>query len=330
MLTLKPSSSPNDVQRAQIARKYGMFIHFGINTFFDTEWSNGKLPVSGYRPTAIDADGWVRNAYEAGMNYVILITKHHDGFCLWDTATTEYCVSKSPCPIDVVAEVAEACKKYGIGLGLYYSLWDRHEPCYADNAAYHDFMCAHLSELLGGKYGEICELWLDGAWDKYPRQWDIPRLYDLTHTLQPGCAMAVNLTIGKGVFKLTGARFRPHRYKEGMPIRYFPSDFRLWDPFFTREDDPKLYSHGGKLYYLPFEATICIRNMRNWFWDPKYTQDRLVGADFIAEKYRLLTGCGNTLVVNVAPGVNGEQEPEDIACLIKAAELLGIRRSANA
>ena len=119
MITLTPSTLPNAAQRAQMERKYGMFIHFGINTFFDTEWSDGRLSVSGYRPTAIDADGWVRNAYEAGMNYVILITKHHDGFCLWDTATTDYCVNKSTCPTDVVAEVAKACKKYGIGLGLY-------------------------------------------------------------------------------------------------------------------------------------------------------------------------------------------------------------------
>ena len=65
MITLTPSTLPNAAQRAQMERKYGMFIHFGINTFFDTEWSDGRLPVSGYRPTAIDADAWVRNAYEA-------------------------------------------------------------------------------------------------------------------------------------------------------------------------------------------------------------------------------------------------------------------------
>ena len=271
MITLTPSTLPNAAQRAQMERKYGMFIHFGINTFFDTEWSDGRLSVSGYRPTSIDADGWVRNAYEAGMNYVILITKHHDGFCLWDTTTTDYCVNKSPCPTDVVAEVAKACKKYGIGLGLYYSLWDRHEPCYKDNAAYHDLMCAHLTELLGDKYGEICELWLDGAWDKHPWQWDVARLYDLAHRLQPDIAFAVNNTIGKaGLFKLTSRRYLPHRYREGMPIRYFPTDFRLWDPFFPPEADPKLYSHGGKSYYLPFEATICMRPPNNWFWDPKY------------------------------------------------------------
>lgn len=87
-----------------------MFIHFGINTFNNTEWSNGKLPVDSYRPSAIDAEQWIGTAYEAGMNYVVLITKHHDGFCLWDTDTTEYSVNYSPVKTDVVKAVSEACK----------------------------------------------------------------------------------------------------------------------------------------------------------------------------------------------------------------------------
>ena len=128
-----PSTVPNEYQSAQIERKFGMFIHFGINTFNNTEWSNGKLPVDSYQPSAIDADQWVRTAYEAGMNYVVLITKHHDGFCLWDTDTTEYSVNYSPVKTDVVKAVSEACKKYGVKLGLYYSLWDRHEKCYSDD-----------------------------------------------------------------------------------------------------------------------------------------------------------------------------------------------------
>lgn len=101
---------PNEYQSAQIERKFGMFIHFGINTFNNTEWSNGKLPVDSYRPSAIDAEQWIGTAYEAGMNYVVLITKHHDGFCLWDTDTTEYSVNYSPVKTDVVKAVSEACK----------------------------------------------------------------------------------------------------------------------------------------------------------------------------------------------------------------------------
>lgn len=326
MITLQPSNKPNQNQQNQIDRKYGMFIHFGINTFNDTEWSDGKLPIDSYNPTEIDADGWIKNAYQAGMNYVILITKHHDGFCLWDTKYTDYCINNSPCKIDVVAEVAKACKKYGIKLGLYYSLWDRHEKCYKDHEKYVDYMCNQLEELLDGRYGEIVEVWFDGGWDKKTSKWQVPRLYDLVHRLQPKCVCSVNLTIGHSWTKKTYQKFHPQKYRKGMPIRYFPSDFRLWDPNFTREDDPKIYTYKGNEYYLPFEATVCIRNMSNWFWDTKYTKDKLLSPEFIVDKYNLLTKHDNVLIVNVAPNIYGKQEQEDIDCLLKVAEILGIMR----
>ncbi|MCG8685610.1 MAG: alpha-L-fucosidase, partial [Desulfobacterales bacterium] len=85
-----PSREPNAAQLKQIERKYGMFITFGINTFHDQEWTDGSLPAASYKPTMIDADQWIKTAKEAGMKYVILITKHHDGFCLWDSKYTEY------------------------------------------------------------------------------------------------------------------------------------------------------------------------------------------------------------------------------------------------
>lgn len=325
-VTLLPSDKPNANQQAQIDRKYGMFIHFGINTFNDTEWSDGKLPIESYNPPIIDADGWIKNAYEAGMNYVVLITKHHDGFCLFDTKYTDYGVNHSKNKTDVVLEVAKACRKYGVKLGLYYSLWDRHEKCYKDDEKYVEYMCGQLTELLGGKYGEVVEVWLDGGWDKKADKWNIPKLYDLIHRLQPNCVCAVNVTIGYTWSKKSLRRFLPERYKEGMPIRYFPSDFRLWDPNFIREDDPKLYKHEGNLYYLPFEATICIRNMRNWFWDTEYTKERLVTTDFVVDKYNLLVGSQNTLVVNVAPNIYGKQEQEDVDRLMEIADKLGISR----
>lgn len=327
MITMKPSNTPSLNQQKQIDRKYGMFIHFGINTFNDKEWSNGKLPVSSYNPTDIDADSWVRNAYISGMNYIILITKHHDGFCLWNTQYTDYCVNNSPNKTDVVAEVAKACQKYGVKLGLYYSLWDRHEACYKNDEAYTEYMCNQLTELLDGRYGEVVEVWFDGGWDKKAVRWNIPKIYDLVHRLQPNCVCAVNNTIGYEWAKRPWRRFLPSRYKQGMPIKYFPSDFRLWDPFFTREDDPKLYSYDDKMYYMPFEATICIRNMRNWFWDTKYTSDKLVSKEFIIDKYRLLTSQQNLLVVNVAPNTDGKQEQTDIDRLLEVADELGIRRT---
>ena len=109
-------------------RGYGMFVHFGMNTFIEQEWSEGKVPATDYAPTALDCDQWVKVAHDAGFRYVLLVTKHHDGFCLWDSKLTDYDVASSSCTTDVVGAVAEACKKYGLKFGLYYSLWDRMNP----------------------------------------------------------------------------------------------------------------------------------------------------------------------------------------------------------
>src|SRR5262252_2249060 len=121
------STKPSTYQLAQIKRKYGMFIHFGINTFWDQEWTDGTKPPASYQPLAVDADQWIKTAKMAGMKYVILVTKHVDGFCLWDSKYTTYDVGSSGNTTNVVEKVAMACKKYDIGLGIYYSLWDRNQ-----------------------------------------------------------------------------------------------------------------------------------------------------------------------------------------------------------
>ena len=159
--TYEPRSSdkPSKYQKQQIKRKYGMFIHFGINTFHDMEWSDGSLPSASYRPDTIDAAQWVKTAKDAGMKYVILVTKHHDGFCLWDSQYTEYDVARSGNTTNVIEAVARECKKQGIRLGLYYSLWDRKENSEVDRVeddeVYNRYMLAQLDELMDitEKYG---------------------------------------------------------------------------------------------------------------------------------------------------------------------------------
>lgn len=327
----QPSLEPNDYQKEQMVRRFGMFIHFGINTFNNTEWSNGRLPIRSYRPTAVDADSWVRTAYEAGMNYVILITKHHDGFCLWDTHTTKYSVNYSPNPTDVVRAVSQACRKYGIKLGLYYSLWDRHERCYRNNEKYVAYMERQLTELLDGRYGEVVELWFDGAWDKPCRAWQLDRLYNLVKTLQPCCQIGVNHTVGEYSEKKGGPdpRYQPQNYQDRDPLRMFPSDFRLWDPYMCREDDPKIYTFNGKEYYLSFEMTICSRKEFSWFYSDTYAAKPLMDAEEIIHNYRILEKNGNMLVINLPPDYNGKLVPGDVDNLMRVSRALGIQRVAN-
>ena len=174
LIMQRPALEPNEWQLEQINRKFGMFIHFGVNTFGNVEWSDGGIQAKSFKPTEIDAEQWVRTAYEAGMNYVVLITKHHDGFCLWDTKYTDYCVRNSGSTKDIVAAVSAACIKYGMKLGLYYSLWDRSAAEYTRDfdGEYIPYMLNQLKELMDGRYGEIVELWLDGSWDKARSQWE--------------------------------------------------------------------------------------------------------------------------------------------------------------
>ena len=210
---------PNPGQKTLIDRAYGMFIHFGVNTFNQIEWSDGTLPTSSYNPTQLDCDQWVQTAKEAGFRHIILITKHHDGFCLWDSKYTEYDVASSPVKTDIVAEVSKACKKYDIKFGLYYSLWDRKEPTHEekDLSNYIRFMKNQLTELLTN-YGDVCELWFDGCWVKPDADWQMPEIYAHIKQLQPDCQVTVNHTIG--IPGRPGAIRQPEDYVKGDPSRF--------------------------------------------------------------------------------------------------------------
>lgn len=308
-----------------------MFLHFGVNTFGNVEWSDGGIQALSYQPTAIDADQWVRTAYEAGMNFVVMITKHHDGFCLWHTKETEYSVEYSGNKTDVVAEVAKACRKYGLKLGLYYSLWDRSYPGYTqdfDNS-YIPYMLRQLTELMDGRYGEIVELWLDGAWDKARSQWRLDLIYDTVKRLQPNCQIGVNHTVGvdDSAISFPGERFQPKNYQKFDPLRMFPSDFRLWDPHVCRADDPKLYTFGGQIYYLPFEMTICSREGFSWFYSNIYEQKPLLDVEKVADDCRTAFEADNIVVINMPPNTQGQLVDTDVEHLLQIADKLGIRRT---
>lgn len=319
---LIPSDRPSKVQEALMKRQYGMFIHFGINTFTNHEWSDGKTPVEKYNPTRLDCDQWVRVARDAGFRYVLLITKHHDGFCLWDSKYTEYDVASSPVKTDVVAEVSKACKKYGVGFAIYYSLWDRNAASYKDKDfnKYIDYMENQLTELLTN-YGEVHEVWFDGGWDKKPEEWQLPRIYNHIKRLQPQCAVGVNHTIvleeGKRDFTLPDLMTVDNKYY----FQYFPSDFRLWDPKIAHKLDKKQYLHEGKSYYLPFEHTICLSKAWNWFQKDRDVPVR--DLDELEELFYWCTDNDNTLVMNIPPDQTGRIREYEANAIIELNRRLG-------
>ena len=155
---------PSERHLAWHELEYYAFIHFNMNTFTDMEWGLGGESPEQFNPTELDTRQWARVAKEAGMKGIIITAKHHDGFCLWPTKTTEHSVKNSPWKNgegDVVKDLAEACKEYGIKFGIYLSPWDRNHAAYGKPEYVADFH-EQLRELLTN-YGEVFEVWFDGA-----------------------------------------------------------------------------------------------------------------------------------------------------------------------
>jgi alpha-L-fucosidase len=155
---------PSQQQLEWHEMEYYGFVHFNMNTFTNKEWGEGGESPEHFNPTELDTRQWARVAKEAGMKGIILTAKHHDGFALWPTETTEHSVKYSPWKNgqgDVVKELAEACAEYGLGFGVYLSPWDRNHPEYA-REKYVKVFHRQLEELMTN-YGPIFEVWFDGA-----------------------------------------------------------------------------------------------------------------------------------------------------------------------
>lgn len=319
-----PSTQPSAAQEQQIARQYGMFIHFGINTFHNEEWTDGSKPASSYCPTTVDAEQWVRAAKDGGMKYIILITKHHDGFCLWDSEYTDYDVASSGNTTNVIEAVARACKKYDMGLGLYYSLWDRKMNADVEDASkdafYNEYMFKQLDELIDitRRYTPIVEFWFDGGWVKPNYRWPVTDIYQLIKEREPYCQIGINWSIGSAD-NPNAHMIVPEKQQAGFPIRYFPSDFRLGDPYLPTDEDPKVFMHDGKLYYMPWESTVCISN--RWFY---HTDDHTFKSiDELERLYRQCTKNNNILILNCPPNREGKIRDEDIRILKALRERIG-------
>ena len=249
------------------------------------------------------------------MRYIILVAKHHEGFCLWDSKYTDYDVASSGNKTNVIEEVAKACKKHGIGLGLYYSLWDRKANAdvkdWKKDADYNKYMLNQLNELrdITEKYADLVEFWFDGGWVKESYRWPVMDIYQLIKSRIPGCQVGINHTIGTP--KNIDTMCRPEDQKEGYPIRYFPSDFRLSDPRLPSDNDPKLFTHDGKLYYMPWETTICIS--KRWFYNTK--DHEFKSLDELEKLFRHCTKNDNILILNCPPNRNGKLRDEDVKIL---------------
>ena len=301
---------PTKQQLAWQEAGFGMFFHFGINTFVGREHSNGGWDPRRFEPSAFDAAQWVDTAARAGARYVVLTAKHHDGFCLWPTATTDYSVRSSGWRRgrgDVVGELAEACRSAGMPLGLYLSPWDRNAACYPDHEAYDRFYAEQLTELCT-RYGPLFELWFDGAGSD-GRRYDWDRFMAVARTHQPD-AMVFNM--GLRTIRWVGN-------EQGLavdPCHYAVTDVDA--PGGLEAVTSRLAALSGPRYQPP-ECDVPIRG--HWFWQPDDLATLKSVQHLLAVWYRSV-GLGAGLLLNLGPDRRGLVDEADASRVLETtAEL---------
>lgn len=296
------------------------FLHFGINTFTGREWGDGKENPALFNPSELDAGQWVRNLKEAGFKMVLLTAKHHDGFCLWPTATTKHSVASSPWKNgqgDVVKELREACDKYGMKFGVYLSPWDRNAECYGDSPRYNEFFIRQLTELLTN-YGEIHEVWFDGANGEGPngkkQVYDWDAFYETIQRLQPKAVMAI---MGDDV-RWVGNEKGMGRETEwsatvltpGIYARSGENNKRLG--VFSKAPDlgsRKMLEKATELFWYPSEVDVSIRP--GWFYHAE-EDGKVKSLKHLSDIYFQSVGYNSVLLLNIPPDRRGLIHEADI------------------
>ena len=318
-----PVPEPKQVEWQQM-ETYA-FIHFGLNTFNDREWGYGDTDPKTFNPTNLDCDQWAQTLVKAGMKGVILTAKHHDGFCLWPFEGTDYSVKNSPWKNgqgNVVKELSEACKKYGLKFAVYLSPWDRHQANYG-TPEYLPYFYAQLHDLLTN-YGPVFEVWFDGAnggdgWYGGAKDictidrknyYNYPRIYEMLDSIQPqaiifsdggpGCRWVGN---EKGFAGATNWSF----LRKGEVHPGYDKSYELQ------------YGHPDGNQWVPAECDVSIRP--GWFYHPE-EDDRVKSPDQLVDLYYRSVGHNATLLLNFPVDRRGLIHPVDSANAVRFHEMI--------
>jgi alpha-L-fucosidase len=296
--------------------RFGMFVHFGPYSVLGAgEWVMETRPVKGkdymrlqtlFNPQAFDAKEWVRIAKDAGMKYITFTSRHHDGFSNWDTKQSDWNIMNTPYGKDLIKQLSDECKKQDVKLVLYYSLldWMRTDYQYETGRtgkssgrteksnwqSYINFMKAQLTELLTNY--EIAGIWFDGHWDQTEDEnrtdhtthvdWHYPEIYELIHSLRPGCLVANN---------------------HHLPP-YTGEDYQIFERDVPGEN--KSGYSGQEVSRLPLETCETI----NGAWGFNITDDNFKSTKNLLHLLIRTAGTGANLLLNVGPMPNGQIQPE--------------------
>jgi alpha-L-fucosidase len=283
---------PSPQQVAWQDLEFGVIIHFSTNTFLDREWGDGTASPAVFNPTQFDPDQWMQAIKASGAKYVVLVAKHHDGFCLWPTEQTDYSVKASPWRDgkgDLVGDVARSARKYGLGFGVYLSPWDRHDPRYNNAETYDKYYLSELEEL-AQHYGQLVEFWLDGA-GSAGHVYNFSKIIETLRTYQPNTIVFADT----GLFEYGDARW--------VGTESGRVDYENWN----------VIDRHGYLRWRPIEADTPLRNL-HWFWHP-HDEASLKSLAELTTVYEQTVGRGAQLMLGLAPDTRGLLPDSDVARL---------------
>lgn len=305
------------------------FIHFGINTFTDREWGDGTEDPKLFNPSELNTEQWVKICKDAGFKLVILTAKHHDGFCLWPSKYTAHSVKNSPWKNgkgDVMKELSAACKKYGIGLGVYLSPWDRNSKLYGTEA-YNEYFINQLTELLT-QYGKIDEVWFDGANGEGPngkkQVYDFGRWYEHIRKLQPQAVIAV---MGPDV-RWVGTETGRGRETEWSVV---PADAQSQETIAGNSQSSVVFKPTGDMRGDVLGSREKIKNAKALVWYPAETDvsirpgwfhhdgenDKVKTPQQLNDIYFSSVGRNGVLLLNIPPNKKGLIQKEDSLHLLQ-------------
>lgn len=326
---VRPSYRQLDYQQREMLG----FIHIGMNTFSGLEWGTGKEEPSLFNPSRLDAEQWVSTFKDAGITGVILVAKHHDGFCAWPSKYTEHSVAHSPWRDgkgDLVREVADACRKYDMKLCIYLSPWDMHEPTYG-TVAYNDYYIHQLEELLTN-YGPIYLLWFDGAGvdsavsgKEMPFDWE--RIFGRARELQPDVLLSGNAPDIRWVGNESGRGRETEWCVQGIN--------NMENLFGTLIDyNPMATTLGGiddlmtkkRLVWYPSRGGLPLR--KGWFYSAR-DDNTTKSLKYLVNSFFDTVGQNANLLPNLSPNPDGLIPEKDARRLIDFGQIIQRMKSVD-
>lgn len=282
----------------------GCFFHFGIRTFYEghRDWDGKEMPLEGFNPTDLSCESWMETVRDAGAKYAILVCKHHDGFANWPSAYTKYSVAGTPWKAgkgDVVREFTDACRKYGIKVGLYYSPAEagfvKKKP-----EEYDEYFISQVSELLSN-YGKIDYLWFDGCGSEN-HKYDTERIVKVIRSLQPEILL----------FNMWDPDTRWVGNESGQA--------HLSNDLFVNKTSFSVMIEAGdkekldKTMFLPAECDFRMR-ISNWFYSDNDI-DTVKSVDELIGNYYYSVGRGSNMLINIGPDRRGRLPEKDAETLV--------------